>query len=92
MPYDPYRLTPDMGALVMLGEFHSTHDRAASARKKVESGVARLSELELSAIIQDLHAGQRLSNEETGPDCLYAPEYGDAIKTVLNEFENRKKE
>ena len=90
MSYDPSAQTPQMTISVTLGEFHSTHERAAAARKKVHTELSTMNVNDLKSVLTDLQAGQRLSDAEDGPDFMYASDYNDEIWVVERELDIRQ--
>jgi len=84
MKFNPSAQTPEMKIRVSLGEFHSTHDRAHAAQRRVLDGLSTMSTNELTNALADLQAGQRLTNAEDGNDFMYASSYHQEIKMVLD--------
>lgn len=90
--FDPSQRTPEMSIDVSLGEFHGTHDKAYKAKELVRAGPDKLSLSDLRKALAQMEAGERLSAAETGPDCMYAPDYSDEIKLAEAELERRSEE
>ena len=83
MQFDSSALTPEMRIDISLGEFHSTHDRAHTAQRKVLNKLSTMSTDELATVLADLQAGQRLTDAEDGDDFMYASSYHQEIKMVV---------
>ncbi len=87
--FDSSQRTPEMDVEVTLGDFHATHEAAAQARDTLKGGVAGLSTDALNVALGKLKAAQRLTDAETGPDCMFATSYLDVISIVEAELASR---
>jgi hypothetical protein len=83
MQFDSSARTPEMRIDVSLGEFHSTHDRAHTAQRKVHNELSTMSTDELTTALAELQEGQRLTDAEDGDDFMYASSYHQEIRMVI---------
>lgn len=84
-------LLPEMSIEITVGEFHDTHDAAIKAKDLLKTDISKLSLSNLKKALKKFEAGQELSDAETGPDFMYAPDYRAEIKLIEKEIEKRKK-
>ena len=84
-------LLPEMSIEITVGEFHDTHDAAIKAKDLLKTDISKLSLSNLKKALEKFEAGQELTDAETGPDFMYAPDYRAEIKLIEKEIEKRKK-
>lgn len=92
MPWDGYvsqGFVSDMNIPVTHNEFHDTHRDAGEAKRRFEREKEHLTSDDLREIHRKLLAGQRLTDAETGPDCMFATSYHNDIRAVSEALKAR---